>query len=219
MSNQTYKDRLNTYIANYESAVAKIEQINNNLNILYQSFNGASGVDIIKIRTDIESIVADNNSFKNTIISKKNNALANANAYDDVYIEWKNKIGQKEVQYEPENGTSSPSGTPFKRVMSIIKKVSICKDGNIRVEKHKTTEIRKVYSSGNAYVGIQSSPVNAKYLFEASTSSALLKYEIVSQTTEKKYFLVDPNGGFGPYREYTIITQEDLNAIISGQNQ
>ena len=84
-----YTDEIKDYNANYDLAVTKVDKIISTMENLRASFNGASGVDIIDIRNDIDELIEKLNTIKTTINNDKNSTNVKAQNCEKVYKEVK----------------------------------------------------------------------------------------------------------------------------------
>lgn len=80
-----YNNQIKDYLINFENASSEVTKIYNLLNNLYATFSSATGVDINKIRNDIEMVAGELNALKSKLDNAKNNTKERADNCDSVY--------------------------------------------------------------------------------------------------------------------------------------
>lgn len=100
-----YTKQLDTYEENYKTALEKVDNMVTKLTALYDSFNGATGNDITKIRNDLTTLVTDLNSIKTKITNARKKTFDHAFSCAQCYANWyANKDKYKRVSINSDNG-------------------------------------------------------------------------------------------------------------------
>ena len=87
MSNY-YTRQLDTYETNYQDAMSKIDNMVTKLTALYDSFIGATGNDISKIRNDLTALITDLNNVKTKIANARKKTFDRAFSCARCYANW-----------------------------------------------------------------------------------------------------------------------------------
>ena len=81
-----YNNQIKEYLTNYDDASSEISKIYDLLNSLYASFSLASGMDIDRIRSDIETVANELKSIQTKIDNAKTKTKERADNSDSVYV-------------------------------------------------------------------------------------------------------------------------------------
>ncbi len=99
-SNNYYSNQLKDYNTNYNDAAKKIDAIVTKLTNTYDSFSGATGNDITKIRNDLTSIINGLNDAKTKIKEKQQKSNDNAESCYRCYQNWNTRYGKAYIDQD-----------------------------------------------------------------------------------------------------------------------